>query len=107
MASIPVFGNDDDIRKSNGWRHPFTGRKEPKRRVPLWELRGKGPDGMRCGDCKFLFTRGGTVKKYFKCSLAKMKRGRATDIGWRDPACVKFSLASKISGPIGQEDGTP
>jgi hypothetical protein len=64
---------------------------EPKRRIPLWEIRGAGPSGKRCLDCVHLTARGGTVKTYFKCSLARMTRGPATDIGSRDPACSKFS----------------
>ncbi len=92
MNRQPIFGDDGDIWLARGKPHPFTGRSmETKRRIPLWQIRGAGPSGKRCSDCVHLTVSGGTVRPYYKCRLSRMTRGRATDIGSRDPACVKFS----------------
>lgn len=52
---------------------------------------GSGPDGERCGSCRYLF-RHEMSKTYFKCELMEKSwtRGAATDIKFRWPACSKW-----------------
>lgn len=96
MDRVPVFGNEDDIWIARGSIVSMTGRPAfPKRRIRLWEKRGKGPDGKRCADCVHMRRPGGTVKTYYKCGLLPITRGPATDIGYRDPACAKFEAPPK------------
>lgn len=94
-ARVPVFGNLDDIYISRGMRHPFSGRAR-SRRIPWWEIRGKGPEGKRCKHCAFITTSGGTAKTYYKCMTVKLTRGPKTDIGANDWACAKFEPRQEI-----------
>ncbi len=92
MNTPPLFGDPDDIWESKGKRHPFSDRKPGQRHPPIWTILGKGPEGKRCSDCVHLVVRRQS-KTYFKCGLSNITRGRATDIGARDPSCSKFKAA--------------
>ncbi len=51
---------------------------------------GRGPEGARCGDCRFQIVTGRGSRRYFKCRKRGITHGAATDIRLKWNACGLF-----------------
>ena len=78
-----VFGDPESIERAR--------RKAQKssRHAKMLATFGAGPDGAVCGDCK-QFVRWRYANTYFKCTVAGVSHGTATDWRVRWTACGKF-----------------
>ncbi len=56
---------------------------------------GSGPEGERCGTCRFARQINGHSRYYWKCSFVPATRGGATDIRLKTPACKKWEPIRK------------
>jgi len=87
----PIFGDPDWIALAATKRAP--GQRAGAKRVGMawWEVRGPGPEGKRCKECKHLARN----RRYYKCGLVEITHGPGTDIRLKDQACRLFEQEKK------------
>lgn len=64
---------------------------DPNPCVAVW---GRGPEGVRCKTCRFLFWHGYGDRRYYKCEKRKLTFGPGTDHRVRWNACGLYEEAN-------------
>jgi len=76
-----------EYMRQEGIAYTINGKKIESM-TRLW---GKGPEGVRCGDCVQFVTQNYHDGRFFKCRLYGITRGAGTDWRKKWPACGKFT----------------
>ena len=82
----PVFGVDRDMIEVA----PKGRNKDGSYKSNPMLVFGPGPEGKKCGDCKYLWRRGDVAGRFYKCDFRDNTCGAKTDHRVRWPACIRF-----------------
>lgn len=94
---LELVPEDIEVKQSHQTRYGDLRRPWNIQRLRLeW---GPGPEGERCGTCRFKLSTGlRNTRRYFKCELTKNTWGPATDIRLKWPACAKWEAKDDEPG---------